>query len=163
MGFGTGLDVPYVQTPAAVVRAMLELARVEPGEMVIDLGCGDGRMALAAVTDFRARAVGYDLDPERVTEARANARRAGLGDRAHFEVSNALAADISRADVVVMYLFPPLIESLTPRFVSELATGTRVVSHSFPIRGWKAERTIVAEGRTLYLYRVPAREPLRLR
>jgi len=163
MEFGKGLDVPYVQTPEPVVRAMLELGRVAPGEMVIDLGCGDGRMAVMAARDFGARAIGYDLDPTRVAEARDSARRAGVADRARFEVSDVLTADISRADVVVMYLIPMLIESLKPRLLSELGAETRVVSHSFPIRDWLAERTIVAEGRTLYLYRVPARVPLRVR
>ncbi|HEY3443468.1 MAG TPA: 50S ribosomal protein L11 methyltransferase [Paludibaculum sp.] len=163
MGFGAGLDVPYIQTPAPVVRAMLELAQVKPGELVIDLGCGDGRMAIAAATDFGARSIGYDLDPRRVAESRENARRAGVSDRAHFEVRDVLAADISQANVVVMYLIPLLIETLTPRLLSELGEGTRVVSHSFPIRQWTPERTTVVEGRTLYLYRVPKRAQLRLR
>lgn len=163
LGFGNGLDVPYVQTPPPVVHAMLSLAQVKPGEMVIDLGCGDGRIAIAAVADFGAQAIGYDLDPERVAEAREAARRAGVPDRARFEVKNVVAADISKADVVVMYLIPMLIESLKPRFLSDLGAGTRVVSHSFPIRGWTPERTIVTEGRTLYLYRVPARPPIRVR
>jgi SAM-dependent methyltransferase len=163
MGFGTGLDVPYVQTPETVAHAMLELAEVRKGEMVIDLGCGDGRIGLAAVKDFGARTIGYDLDPARVTEARENARNAGLANRARFEVRNVLAADISQANVVVLYLFPLLIESLKPRLLSELGAGTRVVSHSFPIPEWTADRKVVSEGRTLYLYTVPVRLPLRMR
>lgn len=163
LGFGAGLDVPYIQTTAPVVRAMLELAQVKKGEMVIDLGCGDGRMAIAAATDFGARSIGYDLDPRRIAESRENARRAGVSERVHFEVQDALAANISQANVVVMYLIPLLIETLTPRLLSELGEGTRVVSHSFPIRAWTPERQIVVEGRTLYLYRVPKRVPLRLR
>lgn len=163
MSFGTGLDVPYVQTPDAVAHAMLKLAKVRKGEMVIDLGCGDGRIGLAAVTDFGARTIGYDLDPKRVAEARENALHAGVADRAHFEVKNVLAADISQAHVVVLYLFPLLIQSLRPRLQSELAAGTRVVSHSFPIPQWTADRTIVTDGRTLYLYTVPTRLPLRMR
>jgi len=163
MGFGAGLDVPYVQTPTPVVRAMLELAEVKKGEVVIDLGCGDGRIAVAAVTDFGARSIGYDLDPERVAESKENGRRAGVADRTHFEVRDVLAADISQANVVVMYLFPLLIETLEPRLLSELGEGTRIVSHSFPIRGWTPVRTIAVEGRMLYLYRVPKRAPLRMR
>lgn len=163
MGFGTGLDVPYVQTPETVAHAMLALARVRKGEMVIDLGCGDGRIGLAAVTDFGARTIGYDLDPKRVAEARENALHAGVADKARFEVRNVLAADISQAHVVVLYLFPLLIKSLRPRLLSELGAGTRVVSHSFPIPEWTPDRKVVADGRTLYLYTVPVRAPLRRR
>jgi ribosomal protein L11 methylase PrmA len=163
MGFGSGLDVPYVQTPEKVARTMLELARVRKGEMVIDLGCGDGRIGLAAVTGFGARTIGYDLDPRRVAEARENARHAGVTDRAQFEVRDVLAADISQANVVALYLFPLLIERLRPRLLSELGAGTRVVSHSFPIPEWTADRKVLAEGRALYLYTVPARVPLRMR
>ncbi len=163
MDFGAGLDVPYVQTPLPVVVAILQLAQVQRGETVIDLGCGDGRIVVTAATDFGARGIGYDLDPERVAESWERARRAGVADRTQFSVENVLTADISQADVVVLYLFPLLIESLHPRLLSELSAGTRVVSHTYPIRDWKAERKIQVEGRTLYLYRVPERAPLRKR
>ena len=163
MGFGAGLDVPYVRTPEPVVRAILTLAHVAAGETVIDLGCGDGRVVLMAVRDFGARGIGYDLDPERVAESRANAQLAGVAARTHFEVKNVLAADISQASVVVIYFFPMLIESLRPRLVSELSAGTRIVSHTYPIRDWIPEQKIVSEGRTLYLYKVPERAPLRMR
>lgn len=155
LDFGAGLDVPYVQTSPAVVRKMLELAAVREGDLLIDLGCGDGRIPIAAATAFHARAIGYDLDPARISEASANARAAGVEARATFVLQNLFEAPIGRANVVTVFLTPAVLESLRPRLRSELGPGTRVVSHSFPIRTWTPETVAHIEGRTLYLYRLP--------
>lgn len=155
LDFGSGLDVPYVQTSPAVVRKMLDLAEVKKDELVIDLGCGDGRIAIAAASDFGARAVGFDIDPARISEALANARTAGVEARTRFVRQDLFQAPIGQANVVTFFLIPTVIESLRPRLRSELGPGTRIVSHSFPIRTWTPETVAHIDGRTLYLYRLP--------
>ena len=155
--YGKGLDVPYVPTPPNVVTAMLNMARVGAGDVVVDLGCGDGRIVIAAVRQFGARGVGYDIDPERISEARRNAERAGVTARTRFVERNLLDADISEATVVMIYLFPLVVEKLRPKLLSDLAPGTRIVSHTFPLRNWRLNQKQVVEGRTLYLYTVPKR------
>lgn len=159
LDFGSGLDVPYVQTSPAVVRKMLDLAEVKKDELVIDLGCGDGRIPIAAATDFGARAIGFDLDPDRIAEAIANSRGAGVQSRARFIRQNLFDAPIGRANVVTFFLLPPVVDRLRPRLRSELGPGARIVSHSFPIRTWTPEKTAHIEGRTLYLYRIPQSLP----
>ncbi|WP_321472847.1 methyltransferase domain-containing protein [uncultured Paludibaculum sp.] len=152
--FGSGLDVPYVQTAPGVVTAMLHLAGVHPGDVVMDLGCGDGRIAIAAAREFGAEGIGYDIDPERIAEARQNAIAAGVNGHTQFFRQNFFQADISRASVITVFLMPALLEQFRPHFLHSLAPGTRIVSHSFPLRDWPEQRKLVVEGRTLYLYRV---------
>ena len=155
LDFGSGLDVPYVQTAPAVVTKMLQMAQVRKNDVVVDLGCGDGRIVIAAVTQFGARGIGYDIDPDRITEARENARRAGVESRAQFVQRNFFEAPIGQATVVTVYLLPPVMERIKPRLRSELRPGTRIVSHSFPMRDWPPEQVVHFEGRTLYLFTVP--------
>lgn len=159
LDFGRGLDVPYVQTSPTVVHKMLELAGVHKNELVVDLGCGDGRIAVAAAAQFGARAVGYDLDPERIAEARRNAHTAGVDSQTSFVRQDLFAAPIGQANVVAFFLLPSVIERLRPRLRSELGSTTRIVSHSFPIRTWTPEKIVHYEGRTLYLYRLPQSLP----
>jgi len=161
--FGKGLDVPYVQTSPAVVHKMLEMAHVQKDDVVVDLGCGDGRIAIAAVTQFGARGVGYDIDPDRIAEARRNAKSAGVEARTSFVQQDFFKAPIARATVVTLFMLPPVMERIEPRLRSDLAPGTRIVSHSFGMRDWPPEEVVRVEGRTLYLWTVPEREPLRLR
>ncbi len=153
--FGKGLDVPYVQTPPNVVRTMLRMAHVGPGDFVADLGCGDGRIIVTAAKEFGARGIGYDIDPQRISEARENAARAGVAARAQFVQKSFFDVNISEASVVTVFLIPSVLEKFRPRFLRELAPGTRIVSHSFPIRDWKPDQKILVEGRTLYLFTVP--------
>lgn len=153
--FGKGLDVPYVQTPPNVVRAMLRMARVGPNDVVLDLGCGDGRIVVMAAKEFGARGVGYDIDSERISEARKNAERASVAPRAQFVQKNLFDVKISEASVVTVFLLPSVLDKLRPRFLRELAPGTRIVSHSFPIRDWTPDQKLLVEGRTLYLFTVP--------
>ena len=151
------LDVPFVTTPKAVVTAMLKLAGTRPNDVVYDLGSGDGRIVIAAVHDFGVqRAVGVDLDPHRVSEARVAAAKAGLGDRARFAQGDVFKFDFSPATVVTMYLSPRINRELRPR-LSSLKPGTRVVSHSFLLGEWEPDETVkVEEGHEIYLWVVPA-------
>jgi SAM-dependent methyltransferase len=153
--YGKGLDVPYVQTPPNVVRAMLQMAHVGPGDVVVDLGCGDGRIVIAAAREFGARGVGYDIDPQRISEARQNAAGAGVTARAQFVQKDLFDVGISEASVVTVFLLPPVLEKLRPRLLGDLAPGTRIVSHSFPLRNWTPDRKLELEDRTLYLFTVP--------
>ena len=152
------LDVPYVPTPDRVVARMLEMADVKAGDTVIDLGSGDGRIAIAAVRDRDAeRAVGIDLDPERVREAKANAETAGVSDRVSFEQGDLFQKDISDATVVTMYLLPKVNLRLRPVILDTLTPGTRVVSHAFSMDDWQADRTDYIGGTYVYLWVVPAK------
>ncbi len=134
---------------------MLQMAHVGPHDVVLDLGCGDGRIIVTAAKEFGARGIGYDIDPQRISEARDNAARAGVASRAHFEQKSFFDVSISQASVVTVFLIPSVLEKFRSRFLRELAPGTRIVSHSFPIRDWKPDQKLVVEGRTLYLFTVP--------
>ena len=158
---GLKLDVPYVSTPAPVVDEMLRIARVGADDVVYDLGCGDGRIVIAAARDFGARGVGIDLDPRRIEDARAAAESAGVSDRVRFNVQDLFKTDFSEASVVTVYLFPELNARLMPKFLAELKPGARVISHQFLIGDWPPERTervwAGTMDHTLYLYVVPPR------
>lgn len=155
------LDVIFVPTDLAIVNAMLTLAGVTRDDVVYDLGCGDGRIVIAAAKEFGARGVGVDLDPQRIREARAHADRAGVGDRVTFRVEDLFDADIRNATVVTLFLSPELNARLRPKLVSQLRPGTRIVSHRYGIADWVPERTItltVLETRNhVFLWRVPDR------
>lgn len=150
------LDVPYEPTPPHVVDAMLDLAGVGPGDVVYDLGCGDGRIVVAAALRG-ARAVGVDLDPERIREARANARAAGVEDRVELRVQDLFETDLRDATAVMLYLWPEVNLRLRPRLLVQLRPGARVVSHSHDMGDWTPDRTIFVEGRRLQLWTIPER------
>jgi precorrin-6B methylase 2 len=133
------LTVPFITTPDVVVRRMLELAQTRPGDLVVDLGSGDGRIVIAAAREFGARGLGIELDPGLVEKSRANAVRAGVAERVSFVRGDVLAADISAASVVTVYLLPDLMNRLQPRFLERLQPGTRIVSHSFTMTGWRPD------------------------
>jgi len=158
---GLKLDVPYVSTPHPVVEAMLRLAEVRPGDVVYDLGCGDGRIVIEAARSFGATGVGIDIDPRRIEEANAAARRAGVSGRVRFAVQDLFKADFSAASVLTLYLFPELNAKLLPKIRTELEPGTRVVSHEFGIGDWKAERRETVWSATadhqVFLWVVPPR------
>lgn len=147
-------DVIYVPTPEPVVKAMLDLAKVKPGDVLYDLGCGDGRIVIAAAKRG-ARATGVDIDPERLREARANAREAGVEDKVTFVEGDLFKVDFSDADVVTLYLLPDLNLRLRPKILA-LRPGTRIVSHSFDMGDWKPEVTEHVDNRTVYAWTVPA-------
>jgi protein-L-isoaspartate O-methyltransferase len=153
---------PFVATPPDVVDRMLALARVGPQDVVYDLGCGDGRIVIAAARAHGARGVGVDIDPARIDEARENARLAGVEHLVTFRVEDARATDVSEATVVTLYLVAALNVQLRPRLTAQLRPGARVVSHNFPMGDWDPDRVDVfrsADGqtRTLYLWKADGR------
>lgn len=152
------LDVPYVPTPEPVVARMLEMANVQEDDYVIDLGSGDGRIAIAAVRDRNARAaLGVDLNPVRISEAEEAAERAGVTDRVTFEEGDLFEKDISDATVLTMYLLPRVNLRLRPVILETLAPGTRVVSHAFSMEEWEPDETDVVSNSYIYLWIVPAK------
>ena len=149
---------PYVPTPQEVVDRMLELAEVTADDVVYDLGSGDGRIPITAAKTYGARGVGVDIDPERVAEANANARREGVTDLVTFILGDAMATDVSDATVVTLYLLSSSNVKLRPILTSQLAAGARIVSHAFSMGDWQADSVETfndARGnpRTLYLWR----------
>ncbi|HEX6376584.1 MAG TPA: methyltransferase domain-containing protein [Allosphingosinicella sp.] len=150
-------DVRYVPSSHRVVRAMLRLARVRPGDVVYDLGSGDGRIPIAAARDFGARGVGIDIDPVRISEAEANARKAGVADRVVFRNEDLFEADFRDATVVTLFLQRHLNLRLRPRLLAELAPGTRIVSYWHDMGDWKPDRRERAGDSWVYLWTVPAR------
>ncbi len=149
-----GGDVPYVPTPQPIVEAMLKLGRIQPTDFVIDLGCGDGRIVVMAAEKFGARGMGFDLNPQRIAEAKENAKKAGVEDRVEFVEKNLFDADVSKATLVTLYLLPDVNMRLRPKLLRELRTGARIVSHSFDMGDWKPDKKIEVNGKTLYFWEV---------
>jgi SAM-dependent methyltransferase len=147
-------DVIFVPTRELVIEAMLNAAKVGPNDVVYDLGCGDGRIVVAAAKRG-ARAVGIDIDPERIKEANANAVKNGVTDRVQFRQEDLFEADIREATVVTLYLLPSLNVKLRPRLMDQLKPGTRIVSHDFDMGDWAPEETISVDGKTVYLWTIP--------
>lgn len=150
-------DVIYVPTPPQVVDAMLRMAGVKAGDVVYDLGSGDGRIPIAAGRIAGVRAVGIDIDPERIFEARANVKAAGVGDRVEIRHGDLFKADIAEASVVTLYLLDTLNEKLRPRLLSQLKPGTRIVSHAFRMGDWAPEQEAEIDGFRIYRWTVPPR------
>src|SRR5579864_8770707 len=148
------INPPYVRTPDHVVSAMLKLAGVKAADTVYDLGCGDGRIVIAAAKEYGARGVGIDIDPERVQEARDNARKADVEALVKFEVNDLFAADIHNATVVTLYLLPDVNLRLRPKLLKELKPGARVVSHGFHMGDWKPDKDEVVDGSHIYLWTI---------
>lgn len=149
------LDVPYVPTPQEVVDKMLELAKVGKNDTLFDLGCGDGRIVVTAAKRLGAKGTGIDIDPTRIAEARENAKKAGVSDRAQFRVGDLFKTDFSSATVVTLYLLPTINAKLRPQLWKQLKVGTRVVSHAFDMGSeWPAEKTVDVDGRTIYYWTI---------
>jgi ribosomal protein L11 methylase PrmA len=151
-------DVVYVPTPYAAVDAMLKVAKVGKSDVVYDLGSGDGRIPIMAVQKYNAaRAIGIDINPERIKEAEANLKAAGVGDRVRFLNEDLFEAKIGDATVVTLYLLPSLNLKLLPKLLAEVKPGTRIVSHAFDMGSWKPQQTLNAEGSTVYFWTIPAK------
>jgi SAM-dependent methyltransferase len=129
-----GIDIIYVPTPQKVVDKMLEVAKVTSSDVVYDLGCGDGRIVVSAAKKLGAKGIGFDLDPERVTEARANVEHAGVGALTQIKQENVFSVDLRPATVVMLYLLPELNVRLIPQ-LEKLRPGSRIVSHDFDMEG----------------------------
>jgi len=157
---------PLITTPDEVVERMLALAAVGPGDVVVDLGSGDGRIVIAAAQKFGARGLGIELDATLVESSRKRAREAKVDDRVRFMQGDVLRADLSGASVVTVYLLPGLMGRLQARFINELAPGARIVSHAFGMAGWIPDRSETVrlkrphpgqgDESTLHLWIVPA-------
>jgi SAM-dependent methyltransferase len=150
------LDVPYVPTSENVVEKMLDMAEVGPGDYVIDLGSGDGRIVIAAAKRG-AFGHGVDLDPRRIKEARENARKADVDDRVVFVEGNIFDAEFTRGSVITMYLLNSVNIQLRPQLLERLKPGTRVVSHDFDMGDWNADAFLREETSDIYFWIIPAR------
>jgi SAM-dependent methyltransferase len=160
---------PYVPTPTAIVDRMLTLAKIGPGDYVVDLGSGDGRLVTTAVAKYKAKGgMGIDIDPKLVKLANENAAKAGVGDRVRFVEGDLFKADIGEATVVTLYLLPSMLGDVEEKLARELKPGTRVISHDYPLPSWKhvdvvsfdSQEKVAISGTTrtvLLLYRVPAK------
>lgn len=158
-------EVPYVPTTAAGVQAMLKLADVKKADVVYDLGCGDGRIVIAAAKNFGAHGVGIDIDPQRIKEAQENAKKAGVESLVRFEKNDLFQADIHDATVVTLFLLSSVNQRLRPKLLQDLKPGTRVVSNTFSMGDWKAdkEQTIAEDpespfSRRFYLWTIPEKK-----
>ena len=157
---------PYVNSPEHAVDKMLRMANLKPGETLYDLGCGDGRILIAAASRFRVKAVGIEISNHLVRKASENVKKAGLQDRVKVLHGNFMQTNLSSADVVTLYLATTANESLRPNLEKYLRPKTRVVSYDYPIPGWNPIDTSATDGlhgatHTIYLYEVPRSIPRR--
>jgi len=150
-----GKDVIWVPTPEELIAAMLDVAKVTPNDLVMDLGSGDGRIVIAAARRG-ARAIGVEYNPDMVELSRNNARKEGVAEKATFVNGDIFETDFSKATVITMYLLPDLNMKLRPKIL-DMKPGTRVVSHAFSMEDWEADQTVHADGRTAYFWIVPAK------
>ena len=145
-------DVIYVPTPQEVVEDMLRLVDVRKGDVLYDLGCGDGRIPITAAKLYGVRAVGIDIDPARIAEAQANAKKAGVTHLVEFRLADLFQSDFREATVVTLYLLPDLNVKLRPRLHAELKPGTRIVSHQFDMGDWRPDKKLESNNRTIYFW-----------
>jgi len=154
-------DVIYYPTPPETVAEMLRLGNIKEGDVLYDLGSGDGRIPIAAARQFGIRAVGIEIDPKLITEAESNARAAGVAELVRFRNEDMFRIDVSEANIVTLYLSEKLNVLLRAKLLRELRPGSRIISHDFRMGDWKPEQTVrVPWGklyRTVYLWTVPAR------
>src|SRR6202165_1336331 len=156
-------DVPYVPTTDEAVQAMLKLADVKKSDIVYDLGCGDGRVVIAAAVTYGARGVGIDIDPDRIREANENAKKAHVENLVRFEEKDLFQANFREATVVTLFLLPSINLRLRPKLIQELKPGTRIVSNTFDMGDWKPDKEQTLSGvdddeylsRRFYLWHVP--------
>lgn len=148
-------DVPYVPTPQVIVDKMLDMAKVDKNDVVYDLGCGDGRIVITAAKERGARGVGIDLNPARISEAKANAQSAGVDGKVKFMVGDLFTADFSEASVVTLYLLPDVNRALRPMLWKQLKIGSRVVSHDFDMGPeWPPEKVERIGTKTIYYWTI---------
>lgn len=151
------LDAPQVSTELDIVRAMIELADVREGELVVDLGSGDGRIPIMAARSRGAQGLGIEIDPNRIEEARRNAAEAGVEDRVTFRQQDLFATPLQDVDVLTLYLLPEINLRLRPKILRQMEPGTRVVSNSWDMGEWRPDRRQMVGETTIFLWIVPAR------
>jgi len=147
-------DVIFVPTPQTVVDEMLKVANVKKGDVLYDLGSGDGRIVITAAKRFGVRGIGIDIDPQRIAEANENARKEGVTHLVTFKQADLFSTDISEATVVTLYLLPRLNVKLRPKLFTELKNGTRIVSHAFDMAEWLPEKHLKVDGRDVYYWTI---------
>lgn len=152
---GPRVDIHYIPTPEPVVEAMLEMAEIGEGDVLYDLGSGDGRIPITAAKRFGVRAVGIEIDPQLIKVARRNAEEAGVSHLVEFRESDLFATDFSNADVVTLYLGDMLNLRLRPQLLEQLEPGARVVSHDFNMGDWTPEERRVVANRPVFKWTVP--------
>jgi SAM-dependent methyltransferase len=157
-------DVPYVPTTEKAVKAMLKLADVKSSDIVYDLGCGDGRIVIAAAKEYSAHGVGIDINPERIAEAKENAKKARVENLVRFEENDLFDADIHEASVVTLFLLSSVNLKLRPKLLSDLKPGTRIVSNTFDMGDWKPDKELTLGdsagyglSHRLFLWTIPQR------
>jgi len=154
-------DVPFVPTPMPVVERMLELAQISKDDVVYDLGSGDGRLVISAALRYGARAIGVELNPVWVRDARRNAAAAGVADRVTFRIEDLFETDLREATVVTLYLLPAVNRKLLPKLRSELRPGARIVSHEYGLGDWPPNRSeemvVNGERHMIHFWIVPKR------
>jgi SAM-dependent methyltransferase len=158
-----GKIVPYVPTPQEVVDRMLELAQVQKGDVVYDLGSGDGRIVITAAKKYGVKAIGFEIDPERIKESQENIKKAGVGNLVEIRQQDIRTVDLNPASVLTMYLLPEVNLMIRPNIWKQMKPGSRVVSHDFNMGDWKPLKTVtIKDGsdweHTLYLWHVEARK-----
>lgn len=151
-------DVEYEPSPQNVVEHMLKLANVHKGDVVYDLGCGDGRIVITAAKKFKATGVGIDIDPIRIKESQENARKAGVMNRVTFRLEDLFTADIQEATVVTLFLSGSVNSKLRPKLLQELKPGTRVVSYYWDMDDWEPDKQIEVDGDPIYLWTIPEKK-----
>jgi precorrin-6B methylase 2 len=150
-------DVIFVPTPHEVVEAMLTVAKVGKGDVLYDLGSGDGRIPITAAQKYGiARGVGIDISPERIKEANENLAKAGVGNRVRFVNADLFETSLGDATVITLYLLPTLNLKLLPKLLKETKPGTRIVSHAFDMGTWTPEQTLKVGTRSVYFWTIPA-------
>lgn len=147
-------DVIFVPTPQQVVDEMLKIAAVKKGDVLYDLGSGDGRIVITAAKRFGVRGTGIDIDPQRIAEANENAKKEGVTQLVTFKNTDLFTADFRDATVVTLYLLPRLNVKLRPKLLNELKNGTRIVSHAFDMGDWQPEKHVKVDGRDVYFWTV---------
>jgi precorrin-6B methylase 2 len=148
-------DIPFVPTPLKVVDAMLNLADVKPGDVLIDLGSGDGRIVIAAAKKYGIRAIGIEIDPELVRESEKNAQEVGVADKVRFIKGDLFGQDLRQASIVTLFLTPGVNLRLRPKLLKELKPGTRVVSRTFNMGAWAPSKTVQVDNDRVYLWVIP--------
>ena len=147
-------EVPFVPTPPEVIDRMLAMAQVQPGDVIYDLGSGDGRIIIRAALKYGVRGVGIEIDPDLVRKAQEEARREKVDHLVEFRAQDALSVDVSPATVVTLYMLPEFNTKLRPRFDRQLRPGSRVVSHDFEVEGWVPDKVEKIKGDFFHDHRI---------
>ena len=154
------IRTPFVATPPDIVNAMLKLAGARKSDVVYDLGCGDGRIVIAAAKEYGARGVGIDINPQRIDQANQNAKREHVANLVNFHTGDVFTSDVRQASIVTLYMLPDVNLKLRPKLQHELKPGSRIVTHGFAMGDWKPTRVEEVDGEKIYLWVLPVRDEL---